>query len=476
MIKRQPSEKGQVLVLIVLALVVLLGFTALAVDGGMVYSDRRHAQNTGDAASLAGGSAAALTLENSSVTYGNWDCSNSAIGDARDDAEAAAIDRAGDNGFAIDDNVADHHGVTTACGEENHGAWTEKFIDVTTEISTTTRTSFAHFVYPGKLQSRIKAVTRIRPRASLGFGNSIVALNEEQSCHGGTPNGVVFEGNVDVQVTGGGIFSNGCIQASGNSFDVGVECTDDTPDEGCIVHVGDLETNHVENFDPEPDSGDGLLLPDFALLYPNLENCNDSSLEHDPDSPGNEYRTHVGGTFADPDEIVPGNYSEIQLTGSVVMRPGLYCLYGDFDVGNNDLQGEDVTIFMISGSFNVNGGGVVNIHAPTGDPDTLAPAIPGMLIYMADCSQTTFQYCPAGENEGTIKLRGNTDSTFEGTIFAPLGRIDIAGTPDMPEDSDAVFNTQLIAKDVEIGGNSIVDVNFDEETNYIMPTNLELHR
>jgi hypothetical protein len=257
--ERQSSEKGQVLVLIVLAMVVLLGFTALAVDGGMVYSDRRHAQNSGDASSLAGGSAAALTLENSDITYGDWNCSNAAIGDARDNAEAAAIDRAGDNGFGIDHDVSDNHGVITSCGEEDHGAWTEKFIDVTTEISTTTPTSFAHFVYSGKLQSRIKAVTRVRPRMSLGFGNSIVALNPQQSCHGGTPNGVVFEGNVEVQVEGGGIFSNGCIQASGNSFDVGVECTDETPDEGCIVHVGELETNHVENFDPAPDPGGGLL-------------------------------------------------------------------------------------------------------------------------------------------------------------------------------------------------------------------------
>jgi hypothetical protein len=473
MIKRQKSEEGQVLVLIVLAMVVLLGFTALAVDGGMVYSDRRHAQNAGDAASLAGGSAAALTLENSNVTYGNWNCSNGAIGEARDDAEDAAIDRAGDNGFGIDLDVSDHNGVTTACGEEDHGAWTEKFIDITTEISTTTRTSFAHFVYPGKLQSRIKAVTRVRPRASLGFGNSIVALNEEQSCHGGTPNGVVFEGNVEVQVSGGGVFSNGCIQASGNSFDVNVDC--DHPEEGCIVHVGDLETNHVENFEPEPDPGGGLLLPDFALLYPSLENCANANPAHpdlnDPGHPSNEYRTHAGGTFADPEIIRPGNYTNIQMTGAVEMRPGLYCLYGDFDVGNNDLQGIGVTIFMISGSFNVGGGGVVNIHAPTGaHPE---PAIPGMLIYMADCSQTTWEYCPSGDNEGTVKLRGNTDSTFEGTIFAPVGRIDIAGTPDVPE---SVFNTQLIAMDVEIGGNALVDVNFDEDTNFIMPTNLELHR
>jgi hypothetical protein len=159
------------------------------------------------------------------------------------------------------------------------------------------------------------------------------------------------------------------------------------------------------------------------------------------------------------------------MTGAVELRPGLYCLYGDFDVGNNDLSASGVTIFMISGSFNVGGGGVVDIHAPSSSAHE--PAIPGMLIYMADCSQTTWEYCPAGDNEGTVKLRGNTDSTFEGTIFAPIARIDIAGTPDVPE---SVFNTQLIGYDVEIGGNALVDVHFDEDTNFIMPTNLELHR
>jgi hypothetical protein len=48
------SERGQALVLFVLALGVLLGFTAMAIDVGMVYRDRRHLQNTADAAALAG--------------------------------------------------------------------------------------------------------------------------------------------------------------------------------------------------------------------------------------------------------------------------------------------------------------------------------------------------------------------------------------------------------------------------------------
>ncbi|MEJ2303473.1 MAG: Tad domain-containing protein [Anaerolineales bacterium] len=63
-VNNSSSERGQALILLVFAAVALLGFTALAIDGGMVYADRRHAQNAADAASLAGGGVAALHMEN----------------------------------------------------------------------------------------------------------------------------------------------------------------------------------------------------------------------------------------------------------------------------------------------------------------------------------------------------------------------------------------------------------------------------
>ena len=47
-------ECGQTLLLFVLALGVLIGFVALAIDVGLLYEDRRHLQNTADAAALAG--------------------------------------------------------------------------------------------------------------------------------------------------------------------------------------------------------------------------------------------------------------------------------------------------------------------------------------------------------------------------------------------------------------------------------------
>ena len=60
----KASEKGQALVLITLAAIGLFAFAALAIDGSAVFSDRRHAQNAADTASLE----AALTK----VRGGNW--------------------------------------------------------------------------------------------------------------------------------------------------------------------------------------------------------------------------------------------------------------------------------------------------------------------------------------------------------------------------------------------------------------------
>jgi len=47
------KERGQIVILLAVVLIILLGFTALAIDGSMIYSDRRYAQNAADAAALA---------------------------------------------------------------------------------------------------------------------------------------------------------------------------------------------------------------------------------------------------------------------------------------------------------------------------------------------------------------------------------------------------------------------------------------
>lgn len=77
------NERGQVIVLFALSLVVLVGLVAVILDGGRVYTERRRAQNAADAAATAG--AAVLDKSNIPGTL-------AAIG-------AAACQAAANNGF-----------------------------------------------------------------------------------------------------------------------------------------------------------------------------------------------------------------------------------------------------------------------------------------------------------------------------------------------------------------------------------------
>ena len=49
----KTTEKGQALIVIALAAVMLFAFASLAIDGSMAFSDKRHAQNAADTSVLA---------------------------------------------------------------------------------------------------------------------------------------------------------------------------------------------------------------------------------------------------------------------------------------------------------------------------------------------------------------------------------------------------------------------------------------
>src|SRR5437870_1976709 len=51
---RRRGERGQMLMVAAISMAVLLGFTALAIDMGLFFENRRHLQSSADAAALAG--------------------------------------------------------------------------------------------------------------------------------------------------------------------------------------------------------------------------------------------------------------------------------------------------------------------------------------------------------------------------------------------------------------------------------------
>ena len=116
------TEHGQALILIAFAMVGLVGFAALAIDGGNVFSDRRHSQNASDTSVLA------AALERVRRPLEDW--------------KTVAVSRAADNGYSAADGVTEVNvylcselpltvnGYTMTCKGLPAGAHPEEYVYV----------------------------------------------------------------------------------------------------------------------------------------------------------------------------------------------------------------------------------------------------------------------------------------------------------------------------------------------------------
>jgi Flp pilus assembly protein TadG len=427
--KIKQSEKGQAIVLLALAIIVLLGFTALAIDGGMAFSDRRHAQNASDASSLAGGGAAAITLDNNNVNYDNWNCADPKISIlARQEAVNAAIGRAASNGYILDDDASDLNGVLFECGSQYTGGWWEKYIDVTTKVSSTTDAYLAGLFFDGQFTNNVNAITRIRPRSPIGGGYAVVALNDGP-CDG-NQNGVLVGGSNETNLSGGGIFSNGCFKCSGNSFILDITSGD--------IRFGEEQSCGGANISADSYGSTPITMPDYMTAVP-MPNCS---------APGaTNYNTPVSLN-----------------NGTLTLPPGLHCFNASpnaLTINGGDFTAIGVTIFAPTGNISIGGNGTLNMTAPIRIPDP-SPAIPGVLIY----STSTLN--------NAVNLEGNSNSQFHGTVYAP--NTTIKATGNSTGDTDPTFSTQLIGKNVDIRGTVNFDIYFNGYENFNFPPKLELYK
>jgi hypothetical protein len=443
--KKHNSERGQALVLIVLGFVVLLGFTALAVDGSMLYSDRRYAQNAADASSLAGGGHAAVSIDTAGITYSSWNCASSQVSNAMLSAANIAVQRAADNGFTIDldagdDGVSDDGSVYVQCGVDTSGTFDEKYIDVTVDLIIDTQTSFAHFVYQGPTRNSVEAVTRVYPRTALAFGNAIVALNEF-ACSG-NQNGLQFRGNLTLDTEGGGFWSNGCLDVDGGT----------TP----RIFSGDASYFYGGN---------------------NLDNIEFYDIDGNPTgqtptglTPGVDDRMGTDAWDVPVPDCTGHTVTASWLEGQSGLT-GLYCVTGDVRINSaaESISGTDVTIVMLGGELHINGG-TSSISAPLPNTGYTGDAIPGIAIYMpVDYYGPMPGGCGTPTNE--LQLNGNALDTFVGTILAPCSDISIEGGG-----AAQAFYSQIIGWNVNSGGTADVNVIFDDAEQYTRPASLDLYR
>ena len=416
------KERGQALVLIILAIVGMMGFAALAVDVGRVYAERRRAQNAADAAVMA------------------W-AFNSAW--AQDPDPQHALNSLARNDFVT---VPGRTRIMLNHPPANGPyAGDSEYFQVVLE--STVDQIFGQFVSPGPYNLTVEAVGRAVPTQAVSPGQAMLAMGQNV-CPG-----IVFNGGANTAVYGGNIYSNSNGNGPGSCYS-GVTTGSSgsiNVTGGDVLIAGGWNNTGGAYVNPPAQSGVGHLdIPSVPV----------------PVCPSTTVRT--------PDttnkRLYPGVYNSAVTinSGDWVMEPGMYCFHADVTInGNGSLTGRDVMIVMYDGSLDLGGGADVYLKRPNDIVDGASPApnhFGGMLIYMPM------------DNDGGIDISGNNGSAYLGTIYAPGPRnpsskekCNIGGTG-----NSIGLSSNVMCHTIGIAGNSSVTINYREEENYRNPPTVEL--
>jgi hypothetical protein len=437
--KTSTSERGQALVIIALALVAILGFAALAVDSGRVFSERRRAQNAADSAAYAAASAA--------VDGNPW--------------QSAGLDQAGINGY-VDASAAQDaaafmdvmvynppvDGPYSVAGPELEPT---EYYQV--KIRTRVDQIFSQIVYPGGLQLTVEAVAHARPTGPLSKGDAIVALTPH-GCQG-----IKFHGSEGVKVNGGNVKSKSDAKGTPSSCDSIVSLGGAGGDPNVEVKNGKIISSGTQDFHTGTVVADefkqNVVTPNIPLLNP-------------PDCSHLTNQTYTGGNAT----LSPGIYPDgIKISGKntkVTLTKGMYCLDGGTNGGlivtGGDLSGYGVLIVIREGSVQLGGQGAIRLAAPKTIKDGLGKQWGGMLFFMPYA------------NTGIVHISGGAGTVFYGTIYAPGPASPASQDKCVVEGTSAPYsvNSSIYCYSVKIGGTADVVVDYKQNQNFQMAGSIEL--
>lgn len=358
------KERGQALIVVVLAIVGLAGMVGLVVDGGNAFLDRRNAQNAADSAALA---AALVRIRGGNSLAG------------------AAFDAAAQNGY--DNNgtsniVEVHH--PPADGPNKGDA---EYIQVI--IVSHVKTYIAGVVGFDQLTNRVEAVARTKTpevRQILN-GQAIISLAPQSDCNNFKSFWVHGEATLDI--TGGGVFVN-----SNNN-----QCAFIQQGSGSIR----IRDNHMINV------VGAAMIQKPQLLTPGV------SVGAIPISyPPPFFLPKVGC----PDEAVvsedgtsmsAGSWSDIfPPPGVTHLESGAYCLDDGINI-TSDIEGHNVVLRVNDGDVHFSGSANIILDAPNSGDHS------GLLLYLPM------------DNNAKVVLNGGANSDISGTILAPSSNIHING-------------------------------------------------
>lgn len=418
-------ERGQAILLLALALVGLLGFAAVALDGGNIYTEQRRAQSAADNAVLA----AAYQYMTGVVTTTNA-LSTTALANA-------AVNAYDNNGTS---NKVTFHRPPIYGPYVGNSAYMQVVI---TEV---VPTALAHLVYKGPFQLTVSAVGYARYGGPPVEGAAIVAM-DPHGCGIVTVNGGGTN-NLSLSTTGGGIFANsdgaGC---TGSNSVLDAQSSNAYISSDHNINVVATNNAYDDHVSPQPSTGVSPLPGDP------LEDLDVPTCASGPNT------TPTSGT------INPGTYNGLNATGNLTLNPGLYCVVG---TGNNVinsgpsgvLAGNGVMLYVPFGEVNLQQG-MVTLRAPSDTYNPECVSTPSLSSSNASaCHYKGIVFFMGRTNTEGINLTGGAGWAVEGTIYNPNGAITLGGN------GDWTLTGQVLSKNVVASGNGIISVIFDPTVVY----------
>ena len=403
------------MLLIVFAIIGLVGMTALAVDGGRTYAERRRAQSAADSTALASAYA---------KVYGG-------------NIYTAGLARATSNNFTDTDATAGTSNTRTNIEIYNppiSGTYAGNAEYIQVFITDKVPTFFGRVIGIQQVTNKVKAVARARPPITtpLAFGNAVVGLSPHDCA------ALKYTGSSNVDLIGSGLFVNSdCADSAffNNSSSPGSDLT--AP---CLTSVGGI-TSATGSLDIPSNC---ISTGSTAWGYP------PSNIQMPDPTCGTQNASVVNVT-----EMTPGNWTGNFPPNKVTtLHAGVYCISGNFSwTGSDTLIGHDVVFRMNSGS--VNWSGDIRLDAPDSGPYA------GLLLYMP---QKTDE-CTNPNKTTAITINGGTSASITGSILAPGANISVEGGGG----TDGL-HTQFVGCTVKLGGSSSLKLVYNADEQFFPPT------
>ena len=417
---RSRDEEGAIAVIVAISAVLIFILAALVVDLGLARDTKRQAQNGADAAALAAGNALyAGVFTNPLVPK-------------FDDAVQAAKEFAADNygvtdaewATCTDPQALPHsHPGAPACISFAHQADDDGVPLPDDPALDAIKPDTVRVLIPTReVDTTLGALAGVSAVPIAAPAEAGVEFDQEPPCAlciiGPGPHDLQ---NGGVEVDGGNIHFNGSVAVQNN----GLVSTNG------VITVEDSASGPLSSYDPDPEVGApaipdplGLMsMPDITGLVPHTNPCTQG----------------------------PGIYGSMNLRGfTCTLSPGLYVIAGSSSVwdmaGNSSthLTGTGVTLYFTCGTSSVpapcaagatgatldaSGNGQISIKAPLSGP------LKGLAIVFDR------------NNNAMMRWTGNGGGGFEGTVYAPSGKIQMNGN------GCSAYNALIVVGTIEMNGN-----------------------